>query len=84
MTTMPDKTVNDYKQRALATIRELSESGIDDLAETLRPYRIRHVENMIEALRAYILAPDTPDSERAVARRAVEEIEKQLHRIGRQ
>ena len=72
---MPNKTVEDYKQRALATIRELSESGIDDLAETLRPYRIRHVENMLQALNARAEAPDTTDGERDTARRAIAEIE---------
>jgi hypothetical protein len=72
---MPNKTVEDYKQRALATIRELSESGIDDLAETLRPYRIRHVENMLQALNTRAEAPDTTESERAAARRAIAEIE---------
>jgi len=75
MTTMPDKTVEDFKQRALATIRELGESGIDDLAETLRPYRLRHVENMLQALKVRAEAPDAADDERRYARQAIAEIE---------
>ena len=75
---MPNKTVDDFKQRALATIRELSESGIDDLAETLRPYRILHVENMLQALRARTEETGVTADERDAALQAIAEIEERF------
>jgi hypothetical protein len=73
---MPNRNVDEFKERALATIRELRESSIDDLAaETLRPYRIHHVENMLQALKARAEEPDVSDDERRFARQAIDEIE---------
>lgn len=78
MTAMPSKTVDDFKQRALTTIRELSESGTNDLAETLRPYRIHHVENMLQALKSRAEEAGVTDDERRAARQAIAEIESQF------
>lgn len=78
---MPDRRIDDLKQRALTTIAELRTSR-GEIAETLRPYRVRHVEYMIDALRAYAENAGTPESERADAHGAVEEIEKQLQYTG--
>jgi hypothetical protein len=71
---MPDKRIGDLRQRALTTIAELNASH-GTIAETLRPYRIRHVENMLQALKARAEDTGSPDDERDAARRAIAEIE---------
>lgn len=76
---MPDKRIDDLRQRALTTIAEIN-AGAGTIAESLRPYRIRHIENMIEALQGYSLAPETHDDDRTAAQYAVAEIMKQLKR----
>ena len=78
---MPNKTVDDYKQRALATIRELRESGIADLDETLRPYRIHHIENMVQALKELAEKPSVPEDERRFAHQTITEIETMFRQV---
>jgi hypothetical protein len=77
---MPDKRIDDLKQRALTTLHELNTSS-GAIAETLRPYRIHHVENMIEALRDYALASETDEGARSDAQRAITEISGHLRRV---
>jgi hypothetical protein len=77
---MPNKKINDLKQRAMTTIDELN-ADTSVIADTLRPYRIRHVENMIEVLRDYSLAAGTDDDDRADAQQAITDIARQLRRV---
>ena len=81
MELMASKTVDDYTQRALTTIRELRESGIAELDETLRPYRIQLIENMLQALKELANKPTVSDDERRFAHKTITEIEKMFLQV---
>jgi hypothetical protein len=74
---MPQAMIDDLQQRALTTIWELRATR-GEIAETLWPYRIRHVENVIEALKAHAENESTPEHGKVAARLAAEELAKQL------
>lgn len=76
---MPYPPLEEIQQRALGTLWDLR-AGRGAIAESLRPYRIGRIENLLEVMKALTDDPERPESERADARMAMEEIETQLMR----
>jgi uncharacterized protein YicC (UPF0701 family) len=72
---MSTEHIDDLRKRALTTIWEIRTTDGNVLAEAIKPYRIRHIENMLAALKSRVEQPNASEEQRRAASDAIAEIQ---------